>query len=80
MTCNGRVLKHSYPQLFSYAKKENTLIKAILETGGFHSMFHLPLFEEAYKQFCELDFFMQSMELSGDKDSWSYFWGSSAYS
>jgi hypothetical protein len=36
--------------------------------------FHLPLSEEAFDQFCELAVFLQSIQLNGDKDGWSYIW------
>jgi hypothetical protein len=43
-------------------------------------LLHLPLSEEAYDQFNELDIILQSLQLIGEKDSWSYIWGNDKYS
>jgi hypothetical protein len=47
----------------------------MLESESFQGNFHLPLSEEAYEQFCELEIYVQSMEMSGEKDSRSYIFG-----
>jgi hypothetical protein len=39
------VLSQEYPQLFSFAVKENITVKAVLESESFQSNFHLPLSE-----------------------------------
>jgi hypothetical protein len=77
---NGRVLKHTYLELFSFAAKESVTLKDVLESDSFQSNFHMPPSEEAYRQFCELSIYLQALEINGDKDAWSYIWGSKNYS
>jgi hypothetical protein len=77
---NGRVLKFTYPELFSFATKENVTLKEVLASVSFQSNFQLPLSEEAFYQFCDLSIFLQALEINGDNDSWSYIWGNRQYS
>jgi hypothetical protein len=55
-------------------------VASVLELNSLQVVFHLPLSEEAYAQFCELDILMQSVQLTSDKDTWNYIWGSTQYS
>jgi hypothetical protein len=67
---NGRVLKLSYPHLFSFSTNEIITVKVVIEKGDLHSFFfQLPLSEEAYEQYCELGILMQSHHQSTDNDS-----------
>jgi hypothetical protein len=45
-----------------------------------HSMFHLPLSAQAFEQYCKLELFLQSLDISDAKDSWTYVWGGAQYS
>jgi hypothetical protein len=54
---NGRVLKFTYPELFSFATKENVTLKEVLASVSFQINFQLPLSEEAFHQFCDLSIF-----------------------
>jgi hypothetical protein len=54
---NGRVLKFTYPELFSFATKENVTLKEVLASVSFQSNFQLPLSEEAFHQFRDLSIF-----------------------
>jgi hypothetical protein len=62
------MLKLSYPQLHSIAKSDKVSLKSILELNNIHSHFNLPLSEEAYEQFCELEIFLFSMQANGQDD------------
>jgi hypothetical protein len=55
---NGRVLEHLYPQLFSFATDTRVTIKIVLQMD----IFQLPLSEEAYDQFYDLQICFQSMQ------------------
>jgi hypothetical protein len=77
---NGQVLNQSFPPLYSFAKQENATVKSILSIADFYENLHLPLSEEAYEEFRELSVYLQSMEISEEKDKWSYIWGSAEYS
>jgi hypothetical protein len=58
--------------------QKNSLItvKAAVQSDDIQDMFHLPLLEEAYLQFCEMDIYLQLVETDNQADSWSYIWGS----
>jgi hypothetical protein len=38
-------------------------------------LFHLPLSDEPYTQFCDLDIYLQAMQINNDDDWWKYIWG-----
>jgi hypothetical protein len=52
---SGKILNLEFPQLFSFAINNKITIKEAVETQEFQDLFHLPLSEEAFEQFCELD-------------------------
>jgi hypothetical protein len=54
---NGRILKQAYQQLFSFAINENATIQTVMEQDDLQSLFRLPLSEEAYEQYYELNIF-----------------------
>jgi hypothetical protein len=57
---NGRVLNQLYPHLFSFTINENITLFSVLELNELEDLFHLPLSEEAYTQFCDLNIYMQA--------------------
>jgi hypothetical protein len=65
---NGKNLKLSYPELFSFATNAEITVKSVLQAEAFEDNFHLPLSVEAYDRFCELEIYMQSLQQSNDKD------------
>jgi hypothetical protein len=44
-------------------------VKTVTEMSSLQEMFQLPLSVEAFDQFCELDIFMQSLQLSHREDT-----------
>ena len=48
--------------------------------GNFHGLFHLPLSEEAYNQYLILQQSLDVLQLSDDKDTWGFIWGSNFFS
>jgi hypothetical protein len=54
----GKILKLEYAQLFSFAINAKITLKTLVELEEFQDLFHLPLTEEAYEQFCELDIYL----------------------
>jgi hypothetical protein len=50
-------------------------VTSVLERSEFHELFNLPLFEEAFEEFCELQTLVQALPANGVKDIWSYIWG-----
>jgi hypothetical protein len=49
---NGRVLQLAFPQFFFFPKKEDITVASVLALDSLQNVFHLPLSEEAYAQFC----------------------------
>jgi hypothetical protein len=43
-------------------------------------MFHLPLSAQAFEQYCDLELFLKSLDITDDNDSWSYIWGGAQFS
>jgi hypothetical protein len=76
---NGRVLSQLYPQLFSFTINENITLFSVLELNELEDLFHLPLSEEAYTQFCDLNIYMQAFQQFGEAGQWKYIWGNGHY-
>jgi hypothetical protein len=77
---NGQIMKKNYPELHSFAINGQSSIKAMLRADNLHSMFHLPLYVQAFEQYCELELFLQPLDILDVKDSWTYIWGGAQYS
>jgi hypothetical protein len=70
----------SYPQLYSFAKSENITLQSVLAKEKLYDLLNLPLSEEAYLQYCELEIMLQTINASDDKDKWKYIWDNEQYS
>jgi hypothetical protein len=66
--------------LYLYAKNDKITSRYALESERMKDLFHLPLSEEAFQEYCELEVLMQAVQYSEDNDSWSYIWGNGNYS
>jgi hypothetical protein len=76
---NRKDLCQSYHHLFSFTINENIRLCSVLELSEFEELFHLPLSEEAYTQFCELNIYLRAIQTTNDSDQWKYIWGSGQY-
>lgn len=73
--------KLAYPELYSFAKNKNlSLQKAIALQSQLHRIFHIPLSNEAFTQYVELQGIILNLQPSGAKDKWVYIWGTSEFS
>jgi hypothetical protein len=77
---NGRVLRLSFLELFSFAKDQKIKVASMLAVDDIQDAFLLSLSERAYDQFCEMLVIIQSLQLNGDRDMLSYIWGNAHYS
>jgi hypothetical protein len=77
---NGNILQNKYPQLFSFCTNENATLSMIMSQHDFHECFQLPLSEQAFDQYCELELFLQALQPHEGGDQWKYIWGSNQYS
>jgi hypothetical protein len=63
---NGKVLCQAYPHLFSFTTNESITLQVVLEMNDPNDLFQLPLSEEAYVQFYELQIYLQVMQGSNE--------------
>jgi hypothetical protein len=76
----GRILEQSYPRLHSFAINDNICLNSVFNQDSLHDLFQVPLSEEAFIQFCELDIFLHPLRDNANPDTWSYIWGSKIFS
>ena len=78
---NGTLLKLEYPKLYTFVIKSEITLQQVMETEELHSMFHLPLSEQAFAQYQELTVYnMPSQQQQGSIDQWTYIWGNGNFS
>jgi hypothetical protein len=77
---NGRVLRLTYPQLHSFSNNVNVTLSSVLNQDELHNLFRLPLSEEAYLQYCELEVYIQSLQDYNLADQRKYISGNGQYS
>jgi hypothetical protein len=80
---NDQCLHQKFPHLITFAKKTNISVNEAVLTEYTEDLFNLPLSQEAFEEFNDLEIICQeAMEkvLSDGKDTWSYIWGNSEFS
>jgi hypothetical protein len=77
---NRKLLHILYLHLLSFALNENITLSSIMSQEALQDIFRLPLSEEAYIKFYELDLFMQLFQSNDNRDQWKYIWGNYHYS
>jgi hypothetical protein len=63
---NGHLLQEKLPRLFSFAKTQKSSVAMFLETPNLIEHFHLPLSEQAYQEFQELQDSVQNIQVNED--------------
>jgi hypothetical protein len=77
---NLGIIKDSYPQLFSFARKENCPANQFLSWDASRSFF-LPLSQVAFEQFNELHAVISDLNLSQlSTDEWTFVWSGGVFS
>ena len=80
-TWNNRLLKQSFPRLYSFARSKNISVAKFLQNNDMQEQFHIPLSVEAFQEFQELQEIIQGIQVQeNEKDCWQYIWGSNKYS
>lgn len=74
------VISQKFPELHSFARNKNVTHATAQSHQPFHSMFHLPLSQQAYSQMIALQDIMQITQLTGEPDKWSYIWNNQSFS
>jgi hypothetical protein len=76
-------MHRKFPHLLTIAKKTNIYVEEAVLTEYTEDLFNLPLSQESYEKFNELEIICQNATkkiLLGQKDNWCYIWGNSEYS
>jgi hypothetical protein len=71
--------RQKFPELFSFVKNTKLTIEEAKEQDQFAGFFHLPISEQAYDQYLELQVVWEQIALSNAHDRWRYIWGSDNY-
>ena len=74
---NGLLPKLCFPELYSFTKNKSISLQKARSLSHLHNIFHLPLSEEAFAQYIELQNLLSNLPDSTEADSWSYIWGAS---
>jgi hypothetical protein len=77
---NQNIPRQQYPELFSFAKSTKLSIAEVKEHDHLSGIFQLPISEQAYEQYLELQVVWEQIILSTVQDRWRYIWGSDSYS
>ena len=78
---NGHCLQQKFPRLFTYAKNDKISVAAFLRNNIINDQFFLPLSEEAFQEYQELQTILQNLQIQEhSRDKWTYIWGSAQYS
>jgi hypothetical protein len=75
-------MTQKFPHLLSFAKSTDLTVYQVLETEFLEDLFHLPLSQEAFSEFEDLEVLcgrIISTFQQGNIDSWSYIWGSKEF-
>ena len=72
--------KMQFPELFSFTKTPNILLRYALSVEGPDQIFHLPLSNIALQQLTILAQDLDSLQETNGADVWSYIWGSNYFS
>jgi hypothetical protein len=76
-------LHHQLPHLVSFAKRTYVSVYDVISQEFLEDLFHLPVSQQAFQEF---EVFEQictnatNIVQGGDKDSWSYIWGTGQFS
>jgi hypothetical protein len=74
------LLKHKFPELYSFAKKKEIVLVDGINQTPIHSLFHLPLSQQTHGQMVQLQWDLENLQLDNTHDKWSYIWSSGNFS
>jgi hypothetical protein len=76
---NNKVRSLDMPELFSITTENRITVRQAVLRTDLADIFHLPLTEQAYHQFLQLNNELEDVVLTEETDSWTYIWGSSQF-
>jgi hypothetical protein len=74
------VQHQQYLELFSFVKNKLLSFQTVHQTEPLHSLFHLPISEEAFAQLEQLQQLLNNQVISDNLDWWQYIWGNNQFS
>jgi hypothetical protein len=74
------ILSQKFPELFSFAKKKKLVFAEAKVQVQLHSLFHLPLSQQAHAQLLQLQEILDDLDISDEPDKWLYIWNSNSFS
>jgi hypothetical protein len=77
---NKGIPAQQYPELFSFACNSKLSIKEAKQKEHLFEIFQLPLSEQAYEQYLELNESCEQINIINAKDNWEFIWGSKIFS
>jgi hypothetical protein len=69
---NGHLMQYQFPHLFSFSINKDITLHSVLNQETLQDIFQLPLSEEAYSEVCNLEVFLQTVQLNENVDPGSY--------
>jgi hypothetical protein len=72
-------LQQKFPHLITFAKRTDWSVANVVNTKYLEDLFHLPLSQQAYVEFQNMEILCQSTLTTiqeGNLDNWTYIWGS----
>jgi hypothetical protein len=80
-TWNNRLLKESFPRLYSFARNKGISVAKFLQNNDIQAQFYIPLTPEAFQEFQDLQEIIQGLQVEEmENDNWQYIWRSGTYS
>jgi hypothetical protein len=77
---NKGIPTQQYPKLFSFACNSKLSIKEAKQKEHLFEIFQLPLSEQAYEQYLELNEAWEQITMTNTNDIWKFIWGSEIFS
>jgi len=75
-----QIMSTKFPKLRSFARNRNISLYDTMHQSQLHSMFYLPLSQQAHSQFMQLNNELQQLNLEDRPDRWSYIWNTNKFS
>jgi hypothetical protein len=72
---NGLLLKLRFPELYSFARNKNISLRKARSLPHLDNIFHIPLSDEAFNQYIDLQSLLLNLADSTDNGIWTYIWG-----
>jgi len=70
---------HKFPELFSFIKKKEIILAEGMAQTPLHSLFHLPLSQQAHGQMLQLQNILEGVSLNESTDRWVYIWSTANF-